>query len=162
MSEHTMWKFIAVFTLVFGSNALATPLPKSNLSHDGYPQYSPVKSSHKYASHNRGKHRYYGPSWSHWDRWHYWNRWDNRYHWPYYGSAVQFNYYPRTRARVKTVEPVQAPVTVTTHIESAEKGLVRLPQNARVEVTPSGTYYHWQGKRYHFDWQKQRYVEVEQ
>lgn len=126
---------------------------------------------------NRNHHRHYQPytrsvGWSigigsGWNNgWYpyggyYGSRWG--YPWGrsgYYGASA-FPLFGWSRPIVRPSQPkvIAPPQQITTSVQYSQ-GLTRLPDNAKVIQTSTGTQYEWQGVYYQYDWRTQTYQKV--
>lgn len=67
----------------------------------------------------------------------------------------------RERQRLMT-QPRPVPPAMITRSREQVEGLASLPQNARVIMVDGKPQYEWQGQRFSFDWQTQRYMPLPQ
>ncbi|WP_298775450.1 hypothetical protein [uncultured Shewanella sp.] len=78
----------------------------------------------------------------------------------YYGASA-FPLFGWSRPLVRPSQPkvIAPPQQITTSVQYSQ-GLTRLPDNAKVIQTSTGTQYEWQGILYRYDWQTQTYQTV--
>ncbi|WP_338591445.1 hypothetical protein VXM60_02595 [Shewanella khirikhana] len=99
---------------------------------------------------------YRDPFWRYNDSWY----WQERA-WERERQARREERAERERQRLMTQPRVVPPAMITRSEEKVE-GLAALPQNARVLMVDGKPQYEWQGQRYSFDWQTQRYMPLKQ